>query len=101
MTAAYREDLAYIHDVGHGDFARDAAPGLLALLRRQGIREGLVVDLGCGSGIWAEILVREGYRVLGIDLSPARSYYRSFIGASSTCCRCWAASGSSSGRARS
>ena len=29
MTEAYKDDLAYIHDVGFGDFARNSAPGLL------------------------------------------------------------------------
>jgi SAM-dependent methyltransferase len=70
MTA-YGEDLAYIHDVGHGDFARQAAPGLLQLLRDRGLRSGRVIDLGCGSGIWAEQLVGAGYDVLGVDVSPA------------------------------
>jgi SAM-dependent methyltransferase len=65
----YQHDLAYIHDVGFGDFARKAAPGLLAILRRAGIRSGLVVDLGCGSGIWAAELARCGYEVMGIDIS--------------------------------
>jgi len=68
---SYGEDLAYIHDAGHGDFARRAAPALLGLLRRRGLRSGLVVDLGCGTGIWAEALVRAGYDVLGIDWSAA------------------------------
>lgn len=68
---AYREDLAYIHDVGFGDFARTAAPGLLAILRQKGIGTGLVVDLGCGSGIWAQELRKNGYDVVGIDLSAA------------------------------
>lgn len=67
----YGEDLAWIHDVGFGDFARESAPGVLALLREAGIDRGLVVDLGCGSGIWAEELIAAGYRVLGIDASPA------------------------------
>jgi len=66
---AYQSDLAYIHDAGFGDFARKAAPGLLAILRRAGIHSGLVVDLGCGSGIWAAELTRAGYDVLGIDIS--------------------------------
>jgi SAM-dependent methyltransferase len=65
----YQSDLAYIHDAGFGDFARKAAPGLLAVLRRAGIRSGLVVDLGCGSGIWAAELTRRGCDVLGIDIS--------------------------------
>ena len=35
MTAkGYRQDLAYIHDVGFGDFAKNAAPGLLVMLRQ-------------------------------------------------------------------
>jgi SAM-dependent methyltransferase len=71
MNTPYRDDLAYIHDVGHGEFARQAAPGLLKLLRDRGISLGRVIDLGCGSGIWAEQLLREGYEVLGIDISPA------------------------------
>lgn len=68
---AYEEDLAYIHDAGFGEFARDSAPGLLEILRRHGIADGLVVDLGCGSGIWARELSNAGYEVLGIDISPA------------------------------
>jgi SAM-dependent methyltransferase len=71
MREWYREDLAYIHDVGHGDFALGAAPGILEILEKNGIREGLVVDLGCGSGLWARELVDAGYRVLGIDISES------------------------------
>lgn len=67
----YHPDLAYIHDAGFGDYARKSAPGLLAILRRAGIRTGLVVDLGCGSGIWAAELIPRGYEVLGIDSSSA------------------------------
>jgi SAM-dependent methyltransferase len=71
MKGWYGEDLAYIHDAGFGDFARGSAPGILEILGRNGIREGLVVDLGCGSGLWARELTRAGYRVLGIDISEA------------------------------
>src|SRR5215210_3847066 len=67
----YGEDLAYIHDVGHAEFALGAAPGIMEVLDRNGIRDGLVVDLGCGSGLWARELVDAGYRVLGIDISEA------------------------------
>lgn len=67
----YGNDLAHIHDDGYGGFSRSAAPGLLEHLRRAGIADGLVVDLGCGSGIWARALVDAGYRVLGIDQSKA------------------------------
>src|SRR5689334_16023148 len=68
--AGYSEDLAYIHDAGYGDFARGAAPAALKTLRARGIATGLVVDLGCGSGIWAQALLAAGYDVLGIDISP-------------------------------
>lgn len=68
---AYREDLAYIHDVGHGDFARRAAPWIVERLQASKLTSGLVVDLGSGSGIVAETLVESGYDVLGIDISQA------------------------------
>src|SRR5262249_43106923 len=68
---AYENDLAYIHDSGFGEFARGSAPGLLKLLRQSGITDGLVVDLGCGSGIWARELADSGFRVIGVDISPA------------------------------
>jgi SAM-dependent methyltransferase len=71
MAEAYGTDLAYIHDAGFGGFAAGAAPGLLDLLRHGGIVRGLVIDLGCGSGIWARELAAAGYDVLGIDQSAA------------------------------
>ena len=68
---AYKGNLAYIHDVGFGDYARNSAPGLLEMLRQGGIASGLVVDLGCGSGLWARELADAGYDVLGLDISAA------------------------------
>ncbi len=67
----YAEDLAYVHHVGFGGFAEGAAAGVLRLLADAGIRAGLVLDLGCGSGPWARRLLDAGYAVHGIDLSPA------------------------------
>src|SRR5215470_8230048 len=71
MQEAYREDLAYIHDAAFGRFARGGAALLLEELPRQGFDRGLVVDLGCGSGILAEALAGRGFEILGIDLSAA------------------------------
>jgi len=71
MAEGYSKDLAYIHDIGFGDFARNSAPALLKIFRDSGITDGLVVDLGCGSGIFASELSRAGYDVLGIDVSPS------------------------------
>ena len=67
----YAEDLAYVHDAGFLDFARRAAPGVLAHVRRHCPAGAWVIELGCGSGGLTEHLVAAGYRVLGIDLSPA------------------------------
>jgi SAM-dependent methyltransferase len=71
MADAYHTDLAYIHDDGHGFFARSAAPVLLDALRQHDLNGGLVIDLGCGSGILAAEVTAAGYDVLGIDISPA------------------------------
>lgn len=65
----YGEDLACIHDEGFSGFARQTAPELLEILRQAGIQQGLVIDLGCGSGIWAAKLVEKGFRVVGLDIS--------------------------------
>jgi SAM-dependent methyltransferase len=71
MADAYREDLAYIHDAGYGSVARSAAPVLLRALRQAGSERGLVIDLGCGSGILAAEIAAAGYEVLGYDISEA------------------------------
>jgi SAM-dependent methyltransferase len=71
MEVAYREDLAYIHDTGFARVARGAAALLLEELRRCGFDRGLVIDLGCGSGILSEQLSAGGFDVLGIDISSA------------------------------
>ncbi|MBE9177800.1 class I SAM-dependent methyltransferase [Oculatella sp. LEGE 06141] len=71
MEKWYKEDLAYIHDVGHSDYALKSAPGILEILDQNSIREGLVVDLGCGSGVSALELTKAHYHVLGIDISES------------------------------
>jgi SAM-dependent methyltransferase len=67
----YGENLAYIHGVGHADFALDSAPGILEILGHSGIEDGLVVDLDCGTGFLARELIDAGYGVFGIDISEA------------------------------
>ncbi|QIR37720.1 class I SAM-dependent methyltransferase [Tolypothrix sp. PCC 7910] len=71
MEEYYKEDLAFIHDVGFNDYALKSAPGILAILAQHNIREGLVVDLGCGSGLSAQEFTKAGYDVLGIDISES------------------------------
>ena len=67
----YADDLAYVHHAGFTEYVRCAAPGVLQLLRGSGIREGTVVDLGCGSGVLLARLGQAGYRTMGVDVSPA------------------------------
>ncbi|BAY10884.1 class I SAM-dependent methyltransferase [Calothrix sp. NIES-2098] len=69
MQEYYKEDLAFIHDVGFNDYALKSAPGILEILAQHNIREGLIVDLGCGSGLSAQEFTKAGYHVLGIDIS--------------------------------
>lgn len=70
-TSKYAAVLSEIHDEGFRWYAESAAPHILKILAAQGITSGLVVDLGCGSGRWAQSLIEAGYEVLGIDQSPA------------------------------
>lgn len=71
MKEYYKEDLAYIHDIGFSDYCLKSAPGILEILQKNNINTGLVVDLGCGSGLWVQQLVKSGYRAIGVDISPA------------------------------
>jgi SAM-dependent methyltransferase len=70
-AAAYGDDLAFIHDDGFGGFAREASHVLVNALQGRGITEGLVIDLGCGSGILSGVVTGRGYQALGIDISAA------------------------------
>lgn len=42
---------------------------LTGLLKEYGVEEGLVLDLGCGTGSLTELLAEEGYDMIGIDYS--------------------------------
>jgi SAM-dependent methyltransferase len=70
-STIYQTDLAWIHHVGFGDFAKSAGPEVLKILRRAAITRGTLVDLGCGSGLFAAIAQRAGFHVIGVDISPA------------------------------
>jgi SAM-dependent methyltransferase len=67
----YRHDLALIHHLGFGFHADACAPGLLHLLEPVRERRGLVVELGCGSGLLTRHLLDAGHRVIATDASPA------------------------------
>jgi SAM-dependent methyltransferase len=67
----YRRDLALIHHLGFGFHADACAPGILTLLEPVRERGGLVVELGCGSGLLTRHLLDAGHRVVATDASPA------------------------------
>lgn len=67
MKPYYRKHLAYIHDTYYGDIARNAAQEILDNLRTRSLKK--VIDLGCGSGILASVLSKNGMEVTGIDIS--------------------------------
>ena len=58
-----------MHHLGFGFHADATAPGILALL--EPVRGGLVLELGCGSGLLTRYLIEAGHRVVATDASPA------------------------------
>lgn len=71
LTDYYKENLAYIHDIGFSDFALKSVPGIIEILQDNNIKSGLIIDLGCGSGLSAQAFIKANYQVLGIDISPS------------------------------
>ena len=67
----YRPDLALVHHLGFGFHADACAPGILALLEPVRASDGVVLELGCGSGLLTRHLVDAGQRVIATDASPA------------------------------
>lgn len=60
-----------MHHLGFGAHADDCAPGILALLSPVRERDGLVLELGCGSGRLTRHLLDTGHRVIATDASAA------------------------------
>ncbi len=67
----YRAALAKIHHEGFGFHADACAPGILAHLAPIRDRGGLVLEVGCGSGLLTKHLTDAGHRVIATDASPA------------------------------
>jgi SAM-dependent methyltransferase len=68
---SYRTDLATVHHRGFGFHAAACAPGILQFLEPVRERQGLVLELGCGSGLLTRELIAAGHRVIATDASPA------------------------------
>ena len=69
--SSFRSDLAHVTDQGYGFHAAACAPGILALLEPVRERGGLVLEIGCGTGLLTRFLVRAGHRVVATDAAPA------------------------------
>lgn len=67
--AAYT-DFAWVYDelmdtVPYEKWAED----IIRQLQSEGIKDGLILDLGCGTGIITEMLAFHGYDLIGVDIS--------------------------------
>ena len=67
----YRRNLALVHHLGFAFHAERCAPGILARLQPVLDAGGVVLELGCGSGLLTRELVAAGHRVIATDASPA------------------------------
>ena len=61
---------AEVYDLFMDDIPYEEWCGCLTkLLREYGVEEGLVLDLGCGTGKLTRLLAARGYDMIGVDLS--------------------------------
>lgn len=71
-TTYYQPDLAWVHHSGYAHHVELTRAGVLRLLQQHGLaRAARVLDVGCGSGLLAQVLIDAGYAAFGIDASPA------------------------------
>ena len=68
-TSAYGS-FAYVYDIFMDNVPyKEWGKYLKSLLEEQGISDGLMLELGCGTGSLTEILADAGYDMIGVDLS--------------------------------
>jgi SAM-dependent methyltransferase len=67
----YRHDLALVHHRGFAFHAAACAPGILKFLAPVRAQRGVVLEVGCGTGLLTRELVAAGHRVIASDASPA------------------------------
>lgn len=64
------EDFAEVYDTFMDDTPYEEwSRFVLKSLREENITDGLVLDLGCGTGTMTELLAEAGYDMIGVDLS--------------------------------
>lgn len=61
---------AAVYDMFMDNIPYEAWSGYLTgLLREYGVKDGLVLDLGCGTGTLTRLLADRGYDMIGVDIS--------------------------------
>lgn len=64
------EDFAEVYDIFMDDTPYEQWCSFVTeALQKEGIYDGLVLDLGCGTGEMTQLLARAGYDMIGVDLS--------------------------------
>ncbi len=64
------ESFAEVYDLFMDDVPYAVwADYLIGRLREQGVTDGLILDLGCGTGAMTRLLANAGYNMIGADLS--------------------------------
>lgn len=63
-------DFSYVYDTFMDETPYEEwCEFLTETLQKNGIKEGLLLDLGCGTGTMTELLAQKGYDMIGIDMS--------------------------------
>ena len=64
------EDFARVYDIFQDNVDYEAwARYIREKLKKYGIEDGLVLDLGCGTGTMTELLAERGFDMIGVDMS--------------------------------
>lgn len=64
------EAFAYVYDTFMDNIPYEIwADYVHSLLKEQGIEDGLLLDLGCGTGSFTELMSKKGYSMIGLDSS--------------------------------
>ena len=63
-------DFARVYDIFMDNVEYEKwAEYLIGSLKEYGIEDGIVLELGCGTGVMTELLAESGYDMIGVDNS--------------------------------